>query len=159
MTYRITHVPQKKFIGMKIKTTMDKGQQECSALWVFFGPRVEKELAPTGYIIPNNESYGISSMISETEFYYWAAVELKEDATAPELPLDMEIFELKVHDYVVRTSHGLNEISQTYSALYMEWPSSQSEYDLDFMSPCFEHYKGDFTPASSFDIYVPIKKK
>lgn len=76
MAYEVVKLKEKRVVGIKVATTMEKAARDCPALWMTFGPRMRKELVPLDILNPSGESYGVSVMTSKTGFDYWTAVEV-----------------------------------------------------------------------------------
>ncbi len=146
----IVNVPLKHVIGMKVRTTLDKAEANCPAIWQKFAARFN-ELSPLG-----DQSYGVSFAASEDTIDYWACVEVAPEAQLPE---GMERTTIPAGLYASCTAPSIKNIASVYAWLYYEWERSQSEYLLDRDAPCFEAYRSDWQETSSLDILAPVKKR
>ncbi len=149
----IVEYPAKHLTGVKVRTTMQKAHQDCSALWQNFGPRMG-ELLSAGNGCP--ESYGVSVMLNAEDFDYWAAFETVSSITVPP---DMASLDLPAGQYAKCAVSSLEKLGDGYMYLYETWPKSQSEYTFDEQAPCFELYPANWQLTDAFEIYMPLKKK
>lgn len=151
MNFEVTVVefPAKTLVGTKVRTTMQKAQSDCPALWQSFGPRI-CELFPECKGV-----YGVSVMLNETDFDYWAAVETASDATL--LP-EMETVKLPSGLYARCAVANVEQLGAAYMFLYGPWIQGQTEYALNMEAPCFELYPSDWQENDAFEVYAPVKK-
>ncbi len=136
MTYNISIVefPAKKLVGMKVRTNMQNASTDCSAIWQTFGPR---SVEISGGACVGKECYGVSVMVNENDFDYWAASEVLTDG---DLPDGMEVINIPAGLYAKCSVAGLAKLSEAYSYLYCQWPNEQSEYALNMQGASFEIY-------------------
>lgn len=145
----VADYPSKQLVGMKVRTSMKNSHQDCPALWQHFGPRI-------GELLGNRESYGVSVMINEEEFYYWAVVEWEPLSPLPE---GMERIDIPAGKYAKCTAPSLNELADVYMYIYGGWPESQDEYTFDEKKACIELYRTGWQPEDALDVYMPLKAK
>lgn len=148
----VVEFPAKHLIGMKLATSMQKAQTDCPALWQAFGPRIIE--------IPSCESgckgsFGVSVMLNENEFEYWAAVEA---APGTAIPDGMASMEISAGHYVKCTVPGVENLGAAFMYVYGRWAAEQSEYVLNMHAPGFELYPPDWRLNDSFEIYAPVTK-
>ncbi|WP_454726065.1 MULTISPECIES: GyrI-like domain-containing protein [Cupriavidus] len=149
----IVECPTRRLTGRKVRTTVQRAKQDCTALWQSFGPRMGELLAEPSAWPP---CYGVSVMTGAGNFDYWAAVEATVPVSA--LPADMSNLSLRAGPYAKCTVPGLENIDDGYRFLYETWPGSQDEYVCDEHASCFELYPENWQPAQPFEIYMPLKK-
>ncbi|MDR0499037.1 MAG: GyrI-like domain-containing protein [Holophagales bacterium] len=146
----IVEFPTKKLVGMKVRTSMEKAGADGGALWQAFTPRMSEVCKePKGM-------FGVSVMVSESEFDYWAALEM-----TPEEPLPEGMGEVTILKgaYVRCTVPSIEKMGDAYMYLYTEWSGGQTKYVINQEASAFEHMPGDWQMGKPFDIYVPIKAK
>ena len=141
----------KHLTGTKVRTTMSKAQQDCTALWQSFGPRMGELLSAGGY----SGSYGVSVMLNAEDFEYWAAV---ESAPAAAVPAGMANIDLPAGKYAKCAVPSLEKLVDAYMYLYEGWIKSQTEYTYDEKAPCFELYPPNWQMSDAFEVYMPVKK-
>ena len=155
MNFEVTVIefPATHLVGVKVRTNMQKAQADCPAIWQTFGPRIVE--IPCGDCIGKG-AYGVSVMLNENDFDYWAAVE-----AAPEtaLPNDMASFDLPGGLYAKCSVTSLEKLGEAYMYIYGPWISGQSEYELNMQAPCFELYPQNWRLDTAFEVYVPVTKK
>lgn len=149
--FSVVQVQEKKLAGVKVKTNMERSAQDCPAIWHAFGPRIHKELSG----IVAGDSYGVSQSENPNDFTYWASIEVAPAAT---LPSDLETLSIPGGLYVRCDVSGLAQIGDAYTALYMTWPTTQTEYMLDMGGVCFEQYPAQMSGDGPFAIYAAVKK-
>ena len=147
----VTNYPKKRLVGMKARTSMQKAQTDCPALFQSFMPRVS-ELAQLSKC---NNFYGVSVMLNAEDFDYWAAVEIETDANLPE---GMACMDIPSGEYAKCAVPNMEKLGEAYMYVFGEWPKSQTKYVLDEQAPMFELYPMCFKPTDSFEIYAPVKK-
>ncbi len=150
--YKVTVVeyPAKRLVGMKVRTSMHKAQQDCPALWQTFGPRIG-ELSPADCGYPG--SYGVSVMLNAEDFDYWATVEMPSAA----VPAGMDCIDIPAGQYATCTVPNLEKLGDAYMYLYGEWPKSQTGCTFNGQAPCFELYPPNWQCQDSFEIFMPLK--
>ncbi len=153
--FKVTVVdhPAKRLIGMKVRTSMRKAQEDCPALWQAFGPRIS-EFLPAGGDCKG--SYGLSVMITAEDFHYWAAVEA---GPVTEVPPGMEAIDIPAGQYATCAVPGLDKLTGAYMFIYGTWLNGQSGYALNEQAPCFEQYPPDWQLTDGFALFMPVKKR
>ncbi len=151
-TITVVDCPAKSLVGMKVRTTMQKAQADCPALWQEFGPRIDA-LCPGGGC---TGAYGLSAMINETEFYYWAAVEAEAFA---EVPAGLERADLPAGRYAACPVPNLEKLAEAYTHLYTTWLPSAPGYVINEQAPCFELYPSNWQLSDAFALYMPVRER
>lgn len=136
----------KRLAGIKVRTSLAQAQHDCPALWQNFCRHV-----PAGY---RKGVYGISVMLNAQDFDYWAAF---ETADGP-LPAELAPVEIPAGAYARCQVPNLESIGAGYMFLYQTWLAGQREWKLNEQASCFELYQADWTPASPFELYMPVKR-
>lgn len=154
-TFAVKELPEKKLAGIYVKTDMNKAAQDCPALWPVFVERLA-ELSKQGVVAPFNGSYGVSIMQDESYFTYWAAIECQPGDVLSE---KMETLVLSGGLYVHCTVPSLALLGDAFNEMYMVWPETQEQYQLDMTGPGFEFYDINWQVDGSLTIYAPVKKK
>ena len=154
MSFEITVVefPATHLIGMKVRTNMQNAQKDCPAIWQTFGPRIIE--IPGGDCVGKG-AYGISVMVNENDFDYWAAV---ESQTESPLPDDMDTIDIPAGHYARCSIASLEKLGEAYMFVYGPWIQGQNEFTLDMSGVSFELYPSHWNPGEAFEIYVPVKK-
>lgn len=134
----------KKLMGIKVRTSMAKAQQDCPALWQNFCPKMPD--------IFNKQSYGISVMLNEQDFDYWAAAEAPEDTAG------LEPTGIPAGSYARCQVPDLQSIGAGYMFMYQTWLGGQQEWKLNEQAPCFELYPTDWNPTMPLELFVPVKR-
>ena len=148
---KIVEYPTKQLAGMKIQTNMQKAMEDCPKVWETFMPHMaEVNKEP-------KESFGVSVMINENDFEYWAALEI---APHSPLPDGMQTVGLTSGTYACCTVPSIEKLGDAYMYLYTTWiqGQSQSGFVMDSEANAFERYY-DWDPSKPFEIYMPIKKR
>lgn len=97
-------------------------------------------------------------MLDEQRFVYWAAIE-RSQATQ-QLPDDIQTMVLTGGLYVTCEVPNLAALSSAFMAmLYSQWPQTQSQYQLNKQSPCFELYSMNWQLEDPLAIYAPVITK
>lgn len=148
----VVEYPEMHLIGMKVRTTMQKAQQDCPALWQAFGPRCA-EILPAGSDCTG--AYGISVMLTPEEFEYWAAIEANASVAVPQ---GMGRVDIPAGQYAKCAVPNLGKLGEIYMYLYEEWPKSQKTYTYDEKIPCFELYPQNWKPSDALTVFMPVKK-
>lgn len=151
--FTVVELPAIKIAGITVATDMANAAKDCPALWENFGPRICGELSSCADIAKTGESYGISKMIDENRFIYWAAVPVN---TIDSLPADFDSMTIAAGYYVKGIAPNLEQLGQAFTAMYMQWPATQQEYQLDMQGICFELYRGDWQPSDPIEIYASL---
>lgn len=149
--FSVVQVQGKTLAGVKVKTNMERAAQDCPAIWHAFGSRIHTELSG----IVAGDSYGVSQSENPNDFTYWASIEVNPAAV---LPSDLETLSIPEGLYVRCAVPGLAQIGDAYTALYMEWPKTQTQYVLDMEGICFEQYPAQMSGDGPFEIYAAVKK-
>ena len=142
----VVNFAAKQLVGNKVRTSMAKAKEDCSALWHSFCPAMQK--------LAEGKGYGISVMINEQDFDYWAAAEAPEGKCAAGL----EPVGLPAGDYARCVVPNLESIGEGYMFMYQTWLAAQGEWKLNEQAPCFELYPADWTPAMPFELFMPVKR-
>jgi AraC family transcriptional regulator len=140
----VVDVAAKHLTGMKVRTSMTRAKEDCSAIWQNFCPKMTD--------IYSKEGYGVSVMLNEQEFDYWAAA----DAGNNPLPEGMGHIDIPAGKYAVCTVPNLDKCGEAYMFIYSTWLGSQTTWKPNMAAPCFELYPADWTPAAPFAVYVPV---
>ena len=136
----------KQLVGNKVRTTMAKAKEDCSALWHSFCPAMQK--------LAEGKGYGISVMLNEQDFDYWAAAE----APAGACPAGLETVSIPAGSYARCVVPNLESIGAGYMHMYQTWLAAQSDWKLNEQAPCFEVYSADWNPAMPFELFMPVKR-
>ena len=142
----VVDVAALQLVGIKVRTTMAKAKEDCSALWHSFCPAMQK--------LAEGKGYGISVMINEQDFEYWAAAEAPTGAC----PAGLEPVELPAGSYARCVVPNLESIGAGYMFMYQTWLGGQQEWKLNEQAPCFELYPADWNPSMPFDLFMPVKR-
>ena len=142
----VVNLAAKQLVGIKVRTSMAKAKEDCPALWHNFCPRMQK--------IEEGEGYGISFMINEQDFDYWAAAEAPKGAC----PSGLEPVELPAGEYARSVVPNLESIGEGYMFMYQSWLTAQGDWKLNEQAPCFELYPAVWTPAMPFELFMPVKR-
>ncbi len=147
--------PAIRCAGLKVRTTMAKAGQDCYDLWDnLFGPRMNED----GFVHdPNHpdESYGVSIMIDEEAFDYWALDSLSAGAT---VPAGMEEYTIPGGKYAKFAVSSIKAMGECYQYVYAEWLSENRDLELDMQRPCYELYGKAYLENGSLFILFPIKE-
>ncbi len=150
-TVTVVEYPATRLIGLKVRTSMQKAETDCMAVWETFGPRMGELLGDGG----GRGSYGVSVMLNAEEFEYWAAVPTAPSAA---VPAGMAGFDLPAGLFAKTTAASLEALKEAYMFLYETWAKSQKEYAVDYQGPCFELYPPNFQMTDSFEVFMPVRK-
>lgn len=134
---------------------MSKASEDCPHLWEkVFAPRMHEISGkkPAEYHGP---SYGISFMIDEQHFDYWAAMPAPEGLALPE---GMRQVEIPAGFYAGCALSGLSQLMEAYMYLCEAWPKTTKEYALNMQAPCFEYYDQRFFESGALEVYAPLLK-
>ena len=135
----VVEYPKKHLVGVKVRTTMQKGVVDCPALWESFMPRMGE--------LPSGSAYGVCVMLNAEEFDYWAALETDVNAAVPE---GMCCIDVPAGEYA-KCTVDMEKLRDAFTYLY-------AEYALDGQAPSFELYPANWQPGGSFEIFAPVKK-
>jgi AraC family transcriptional regulator len=142
----IVDLAAKQLAGIKVRTSMAKAKQDCPALWQNFCPKMPD--------IFTKKSYGISVMLNEQDFDYWAAAEAPEGAC----PAGLEPVGIPAGSYARCEVANLESIGEGYMFMYQTWLASQGEWKLNVQAPCFELYSANWNPAMPFELFMPVMR-
>lgn len=148
---KVVEYPQKRLAGQRVRTSMQKAQQDCPALWQSFGPGIG---GIAGAKLAQG-SFGLCVMLNEADFDYWAAVEIDASASLPD---GLESIEVPAGLYATTTVPNLEKLGPAYMFLYEDWPKSQREYGFSGQALSFELYPPNWQLAAAFEIFMPVKK-
>ena len=150
---KVSPVPAARVMGIKIRTNMTTAMVDCPKLWhEAFAPRMQEV---QGF---NGTAYGVSEVVDCQAgiFDYWAAVPAAPNAP---IPAGMEALDLPDGLYAQCRVESLADIGAAYDFIYSTWPSSQTEFTLDYTTRCYEFYPADSMETGVFYIYVMVNKK
>ena len=156
MAYEFTVVdyPKTLVAGLSIQTNLNKASMDCPALWQKFGPQIHSKLSQHVCMASTDTpAYGISKMIDNEFFDYWAAVPVKQEH---ELPKEFKTMTIPAGKYVKTTVPSLAKLSEAFMAMYTQWPQQQDQYQLDPAGLCFETYDVCWKPEDSLEIYCKV---
>ena len=151
----VSQHPQLRLFGISVRTSMSNASADCLRLWEHvFGPRMHEISGkkPDAYHGP---SYGISIMLDERHFEYWAAMPVSEGLAQLK---DMRRIELPAGLYAGCVVPSLAQLGEAYTYLYESWPKTMTEYGANMQAPCFEYYDGRYRESGAFEIHVPVLK-
>jgi AraC family transcriptional regulator len=159
MTPRITVLPEKKIIGMRM--TMSYADYKSREVWLRFMPRRKEILNAIGtdyYSMQLFSSGYYNHFDAKAPFEYWAALTVTDFDMLPEA---MDSFTIPSGLYAVFTYKGVSSgAAAFFQAIFTRWLPN-SIYDLDHR-PHFEilgdKYKND-NPDSEEEVWIPIKAK
>jgi AraC family transcriptional regulator len=154
---RIETLPEKKFIGKRIK--MSFSDNKTRELWSSFMPRrreIKNNIGSELYSIEVYEPLYFNNFNPEKEFDKWAAVEVIDFETVPD---DMETLTSPGGLYAVFKHKGsADKASETYRYIFGTWLPA-SDFLLD-VRPHFavmgEKYKNDETDSEE-EVWIPVK--
>ena len=157
MEPRIETLPEKKFIGKRIK--MSFSDNKTRELWSSFMPRrreIKNNIGTELYSIEVYEQLYFNNFNPEKEFDKWAAVEVIDFETVPD---DMETLTSPGGLYTVFIYKGsADKASETYRYIFGTWLPA-SDFLLD-VRPHFavmgEKYKNDETDSEE-EVWIPVK--
>lgn len=154
--FSVVHLPKIDLVGIHIQTDMKNAEKDCPALWQEFAPRICGELSNCASLSSNGISYGISKMVDEFRFMYWATIGV--DAV-DSLPEGMESTAISEGFYVKCAVPSLEKLGEVINAMYSEWPQTQDEYALDMQGICFELYPENWQFSDALEVYASVVKK
>jgi AraC family transcriptional regulator len=154
---RIETLPEKKFVGKRIK--MSFSYNKTRELWSSFMPRrkeIKNNIGSELYSIEVYEPLYFNNFNPEKEFDKWAAVEVIDFETVPD---DMETLTSPGGLYAVFMHKGsADKAPETYRYIFGTWLPA-SDFLLD-VRPHFavmgEKYKNDETDSEE-EVWIPVK--
>jgi AraC family transcriptional regulator len=148
----VVEFPAKHLIGTKVRASMQSSSTDCPALWQAFAPRIAE-------ISTGNESgnvaFGVSVMVNDNDFDYWAAVEALSSVA---VPAGMQTTEISAGLYAKCSVANMEKLGEAFMYVYTQWTHEQSEYRLNMNAPCFELYPPGWQPDNAVEIYSPVLK-
>lgn len=148
--FRVVEKPAVRIVGLHVRTNLANASANCGKLFGQFGPRMH-EITDNG----GGVSYGVSWMVGEREFDYWAALPVGADANVPE---GMDSAEIPAGLYVEVPFASLEEIGRAYQRVFAEWLPSQREFVLRDDAPSFELYPADWEKTKRGSVFMPVRK-
>jgi len=159
MEPEIREIKEKKFIGMRIRTSLSENKTHI--LWYKFKSRlseIEKKLNTGYYSIQVYDGLDEFNQFKEnTQFEKWAAVEVADINMVPE---GFESCILPGGKYAVFIHKGpVNIFHKTVQHIFGTWlPNSEFELDdREHFEIMGEKYKGPDNPESEEEVWVPVK--
>lgn len=149
---KLVDQPEIRCAGMKVRTTMANAGKDCPALWNDrFGPRMEEFAHDPAH---PDECYGVSVMIDDERFDYWAL-----DSLAPgaDVPQGMEEYVIPEGRYAECSVPSLESLGECYQYVYGTWLPENRDLDFDSSRPCYELYGKDYKALGVFFLFVPVK--
>ncbi|RUS65539.1 hypothetical protein CUZ56_02838 [Saezia sanguinis] len=153
--FSVVELPETLIAGITVQTDMQNASQTCSALWESFEAQVINKI-PAAAMPQNPDAFGVSRMLDEQRFIYWAAIEVQ---SADNLPAGMQTIRIPAGLYVGGQIPGLDKLSDAYTALFMQWPQSQNTYALDMQGISFELYRCGWQMHDPLSLYASVVKK
>ncbi len=146
--------PAVRTAGLKIRTTMARASQDCPLLWSRdFAPRMESFPIHPDYA---NQSFGVSVMLDEDSFDYWATMALADGAPLPE---GMDILTLPGGPYAECLLPSLEKLGEAYMHVYRDWSARQDRYTMDMRGCSIEVYTAKYLETGELTIYCPLLEK
>lgn len=140
--------------GLKVRTTIQKTSIDCPKIWSEdFGPKMCGFPADPAY---PDQSYGVSIMLNENEFDYWAVMPLRSGAT---VPAGMETLQIAGGLYAECHISSLAELGDAFTYIYGEWGGTQSKYALNMRGASYELYTSEFMKTGKMSVYCPLLEK
>lgn len=150
----VTERPEIRSAGVKVRTTMQKAGQDCPELWEKrFGPVMASFPADPAHA---NESYGVSVMVDDENFDYWATMPLRPDAQPPE---DMDILTIPGGFYARCEVPSLAKLGDAFTYIYGEWAAGQDKYTLNLQGVGYELYTCEFMQTGKLTIFCALIEK
>ncbi|MCL1892919.1 MAG: GyrI-like domain-containing protein [Holophagaceae bacterium] len=146
----IVDYPAKQLVGVKVLTNMKTAIEDCPKAWQNFMPRMTEVCSSP------QESFGVSVMLNENDFEYWAAVEMNPQLPMPE---GLEMVSIKSGTYACCTVPTIERLGEAYTYIFSTWLQGQSEYVANYEANSFELYQTNWQPSSPFEICMAVKKK
>jgi AraC family transcriptional regulator len=145
----VVEFPAKYLIGIKVRTSMQGSSTDCPALWQTFAPRIAEIKAD------DNAAYGVSVMLNDNDFDYWAAIGSPSNTA---VPVGMQTIEIPAGLYAKCSVASMEKLGEAFMYVYTQWIHGQSEYTLNMYAPCFELYPPNWKPGNNVEIYSPLLK-
>lgn len=153
-TVTVVERPTVKTAGVKVRTTMNKAMRDCPALWEKeFGPRMDSFPVDPKFA---GQSFGVSIMVDNEAFDYWAVMPI--DPAAP-LPEGMDYLQIPGGLYAECHLASLAELGDAYTHLYMEWGPGQEKYAVNMQGAGYELYTCDYLTSGKLSLYCPLVEK
>lgn len=158
MEPRIETLPEKKFIGKRIK--MSFSDNKTRELWSSFIPRrreIKNNIGSELYSIEVYEPLYFNNFNPENEFDKWAAVEVTGFEKVPD---DMETLTSPCGLYAVFIhKRAVSKGPETYRYIFGTWlpPSDFLLDDRPHLAVMGEKYKNDDTDSEE-EVWIPVKK-
>lgn len=151
----VSQRPQLRLFGVFVRTSMSKASVDCPKLWAnVFGPRMH-EISGAKLGEYPGPSYGISVMLDEHNFDYWAAMPAREGQVLPE---GMQVIELPAGLYAGCVIPSLAQLGEAFTYLYGTWPQTVKDYALNMQAPGFEYYDQRYQESGALEVYAPVLK-
>jgi AraC family transcriptional regulator len=158
MEPRIEIIPEKKFVGKRIKMSFD--ENKTLDLWTGFMPRrkeIRNFIGQELYSIEVYEPFFFTSFDPDRKFDKWAVVEVTDFDSVPS---EMETLISPRGLYAVFVHIGTaNRASETYNSIFNAW-LPKTDYQIDtrpHLAIMGDKYKGD-DPGSEEELLIPIKR-
>lgn len=143
-----------KVAGFKVRTTMAKASQDCPKLWEsVFMPYMASFPVNPEYV---NQSFGVSVMLDEDTFDYWAVMAIADGADVPE---GMDILTLPGGPYAECRLPSLGELGEAYMYIYTNWITQQEKYAMNMQGCSIELYTDKYPETGELTIYCPLLEK
>ena len=126
------------------------------ALWQAFGPRIAELMGCARLSEDNRGSCGVSKMIDEDNFTYWAGIGVESVESLPE---GMATMTIPQGWYVKCTAPGIEQLGEALMAIYSQWQDTQDEYVLDMQGVSLELYPENWQITDALEVYASILKK
>jgi predicted transcriptional regulator YdeE len=150
----VVNRPAIRTAGFKVRTDMAKASRDCPGLWEErFGPVMET--FPADPARPD-ESYGVSVMVDDSAFDYWAVMPIADGADIPE---GMDVLTLPEGIYAECALASLSELGDALNYIYGPWIAGQEKLTLNMQGACYERYTSDFSNSGRLVIYCPLLEK
>ncbi|MDR2935005.1 MAG: GyrI-like domain-containing protein [Candidatus Adiutrix sp.] len=136
-----------RLAGLKVRTGMASAKADCQRLWGEF-VRMMPEAASFA-----DFSYGVSVMIAENEFDYWAGLPL--DRGRP-VPAGLAALDVPGGVFAACRLSNLESLPLAYKRLY---GSPLPGFEPSFEAPCYEQYPADYAKSGLLTLYAPVRRK
>lgn len=145
--------PEKKLIGMKVRTSMQTCQEDAPRLWYDQIAPILAQLYPEGNCLTWGASRAYDAATGN--FDYWAAFVLPEGQPMPE---GFEKLTLPSGLYAQCQLNAIAEIHTAYHYLYSRWLPSHPDHLCQEDGICFEAYPADFLKTGQLSLHIPVRK-